>query len=748
VAAPQTNDCDYGGRRETINRHPKNANFRYPNRKIVRLSLNTALRLTADGAYPSQPALPKCSVCAAWGNAVRYCSSCLRAVRCLTAQDSAMNKLVTGCAAMIAAFALGPFSIAQVPAPSVSAETVPANLRRAPALNKEDFEAWLDGFMPYALEAADIAGAVIVLVKDGQVLSEKGYGFADVKTRRLVDPKTTLFRPGSISKLFTWTAVMQQVEAGKLDLDTDVNDYLDFKIPARDGKPITLRNLMTHTPGFADTYKNLFLTSGTALPLGRLLAAWTPDRIFPPGEVPAYSNYGAALAGYIVERASGEPFDEYVARHIFVPLQMQHSSFSQPLPPQLLAGMSSGYVAGSGDAQPYEYVGPSPAGSLAATGDDISHFMIAHLQDGQYGTVRILQPETARAMHAPQKQFNPPLNPMALGFYREDLNGHAIAGHAGDTLSFHSDLHLLLTDQVGLFISMNSAGKARAAHALRGSLLRDFMDRYFPVAASAPLPTMSTAVAHGKLLKGTYRLSRRAVSGFVNLGHLLNQSEVEVKPDGTLIASALLDGGGASPIEWREVRPFIWTDPSNRKLLVAAIQHGQVANFASSELLPAVMVFQPVPAWASASWNLPLLKGTAAILLLAALAWPLGSLIRRYYNRPFPLQGRSRTLYRWIRLTAVTDVVVLGAFLYIITAASSRIGLLNDALDPWLRVLQVLCLFGIVGAGLSIWNVVRVWPERGRSVWAKLADTLIMGACVAFVWFAISLQFLSLRLNY
>ena len=102
--------------------------------------------------------------------------------------------------------------------------------------------AWLDGFVPYALKSGDIAGAVVVVVKDGQVLTERGYGYADIAAEKPVDPKTTLFRPGSISKLFTWTAVMQQVEAGKIDLDADINKYLDFKIPPRGTvKPITMR---------------------------------------------------------------------------------------------------------------------------------------------------------------------------------------------------------------------------------------------------------------------------------------------------------------------------------------------------------------------------------------------------------------------------------------------------------------------------------------------------------------------------
>src|SRR5688572_4550566 len=181
-----------------------------------------------------------------------------------------------------------------------------ADAPTAPELTRADAETWLDGFMPYALGSADIAGAVVVIVKDGQVLLQKGYGYADVAARKPVDPELTLFRPGSVSKLFTWTAVMQLVEQGKLDLDADVNTYLDFKVPPRDGQPVTLRNFLTHTPGFEEQLKGLmFADPASITPLRESLARWVPTRIFAAGSTPAYSNYATALAGHIVERVSG-----------------------------------------------------------------------------------------------------------------------------------------------------------------------------------------------------------------------------------------------------------------------------------------------------------------------------------------------------------------------------------------------------------------------------------------------------------
>src|SRR5947199_115037 len=198
-----------------------------------------------------------------------------------------------------------PTKVPPTGAPETGAKIPQVPTRAAHALTKEDVEAWLDGFTPYALQRGDVAGAVVVVVKDGQVLLAKGYGYADVVARKPVDPERTLFRAGSVSKLFTWTAVMQLVEQGKLDLDADINTYLDFKIPSRNGKPVTLRNLMTHTPGFDETIRALILNDTHYLkPLGEALRRWVPPRVTAAGSTPAYSNYGAALAGYIVEHVS------------------------------------------------------------------------------------------------------------------------------------------------------------------------------------------------------------------------------------------------------------------------------------------------------------------------------------------------------------------------------------------------------------------------------------------------------------
>src|SRR5258707_7133029 len=200
------------------------------------------------------------------------------------------------------------------------------------ALEKAGLEAFFDGIVPLELERSDIAGATILVMKGGKDLLRKGYGFSDVSKKKPVDPETTMFRLASISKLFTWISVMQLAEQGKLDIDADVTKYLDFQVAPAFGKPITLRNLMTHTGGFEEEIRDILLTNPKwVTPLRDFLIENQPRRIFPPGEVPAYSNYGVGLAGYVVQRVSGEPFEQYVAEHIFQPLGMKLSSFKKRL---------------------------------------------------------------------------------------------------------------------------------------------------------------------------------------------------------------------------------------------------------------------------------------------------------------------------------------------------------------------------------------------------------------------------------
>jgi CubicO group peptidase (beta-lactamase class C family) len=637
----------------------------------------------------------------------------------------------------------GPQAVASV-APAASPGPAAAQLTQA------DVAAWLDGYMPYALERGDIAGAVVVVVKDGQVLVKKGYGYSDVAKRTPVDPDTTMFRPGSVSKLFTWTAVMQQVEEGRINLDRDVNTYLDFKLPPYQGKPVTMRNLMTHTGGFEEDIRNLLTYDPKgAPPLGDVLKSHIPARIFPPGEVPAYSNYGAALAGYIVQRVSGQPFEAYVEQHIFQPLGMTHASFRQPLPDSLKPLAAKGYMTASTPALPFEVVGLAPAGSSTISGGDMAHFMIAHLQDGAYQGQRILQPQTAEMMHAtPLTTINPALHRMLLGFYETSRNGHRIIAHGGDTNVFHSDLQLFLDDHVGLFVSMNSRSKEGAVNAIRTALLDGFADRYFPGPAMQGHVDPDQARADAARVSGSYWSSRRPDRNFFSLIELLSTTRIAADKDGHLVSPAVLGLNDQAKV-FEEIGPMLWREVGGKDLLGAKVVDGKVIMWGEGDEAP-FQVFTPAPAWRNGAWLWPLTQLSIAILLLTAVLWPVNALVRRRYGARFERTGQAALSYRLVHGGAAAAGLLTVAWLVSEVLMLQTLSV-TSALDPWILLLHLLSIVVFPLAFLAAaWNVVVIWRARAgwRGAFAKGWSVLVAASCLVVLWVALAFHLIGLGLGY
>ena len=536
---------------------------------------------------------------------------------------------------------------------------------------------------------------------------------------------------------------MQLVESGKIDLDADINQYLDFRIPNRRDGPITMRHLMTHRPGFEESVRGLITLPSVRKPvLGEELKRWVPRRIFSAGSTPAYSNYGTGLAGYIVERVSGMSFESYVEKNIFIPLSMRNSTLNQPLPARFAGSVATGYASASERAQPFEVIPNVPAGGLSSTGADIARFMIAHLEDG--GSV--LSPKTTRLMHNSFVSTDNFSNRMALGFYEQKVNGvHAIA-HGGDTQWFHSDLVLWPAQEVGLFISVNSSGHAGAAGKLRELLLQQFVERYFRRAGlDSPMKDRKVAAQEAAKLAGSYVFTRRSDSSFLRAGQIFSQLTVTAMPDGSLVTPSSKAPGLTD--KWLPVAAGLWRRSDGTETIAAVLRNSKVERIAIGSIAP-IMLFERVPAWRNGALISVMLGASVLTLLLFLLGSALARFFRWRYGQAPNAQGIDLHVKRAVIIIGAGVFASLVAWVFVFIKLSGEDpAALNGALDPLVRAAQIGSLVFMPAlpavAGWALWRSL-----RSRKVTNTATAAALLTSAVVIFWTAADFNFLSLTLDY
>ena len=603
----------------------------------------------------------------------------------------------------------------------------------AHALEKSDVETFFDGIIPLQLERSDVAGATVLVMKDGKELLKKGYGFSELAKKKPADPNTTMFRLASISKLFTWVSVMQLAEQGKLDIDADVNKYLDFQIALAFGKPITLRNLMTHTGGFEEEVRDILLTDPKmATPLREFLIQNQPRRIFPPGEIPAYSNYGVGLAGYVVQRVSGEPFEQYVAEHIFLPLGMKHSSFTQPLAEGLSSFASDGYRGNTErPAVGFEIFNPAPAGGVSSTAFDMGRFGQALLNGGELDGHRMLKSETLQAMSTKQFVASDALPPQCMGFYQTWRNGLRFIGHDGDLIAFHSMFLLEPKEKLVIFVSYNSAGSANKT---RAEILTAFADRYYPYAQTAKFQELP--VDELKAIDGSYQATRRSESNKLKMGSLLGQSEATVDKDGVLRVDDFKDLRGHVR-QWKPIGKDVWQEANDQRRMFA-IRDGSGKIVRVAVGFPGVQ-FERVPWFENGKMILPLLTCSMVIVLMV-----VGAALVRFGRRmflskrpPLPQQPGTMRLTIAPKLSAIAWVTLAVGTAMLMSRLQNETILPTHAIDKYFILMTLVSGAAIFLSIFAVFKGLLIWRHSEIRFISKLKSSLVAAACLFLCWFSV-----------
>ncbi|MEK4047664.1 serine hydrolase [Paenibacillus sp. FSL H8-0048] len=470
-------------------------------------------------------------------------------------------------------------------APAVHAAAVPPASSAAPAaaavtgkpLTTENVDAFLKPFFGSKDVQAQLAGAVVVVVKDGKAVVKEGFGYADKAAKTKVDPDKTVFRMASVSKTFTATAAMQLVEQGKLDLKADFQTYtgkMAFDNPF--GVPVTVADLLTHTTGFRiqdPLPEDINQDFTTKVSIEDYVVKHMPPVVREPGTSYMYDNFASMLLGLVVEKASGMPYEDYMQQHVFAPLKMDSSGFL--LEGKLKDNLATAYDATGKEVDLYN-VTPTvmPQGGMLSTGDDVAKFMTAFLNGGAVDNNRILKADTVQSMEEYRSSIHPMLPNTTYGFEAPlQLPGAGssskIITKAGDLIGFSTYMFLIPEQNTGVFIAYNQQSTLREL--FYPAFIQSFFPQYAaPVKLDAYKPKSTEALKaftgyyadlRMKSLVSTVSVQNGAL--MINDGFLGSRKLIQVDDNlftdeltGKFTGFTIKDDGGSAYLKEPYLNPF------------------------------------------------------------------------------------------------------------------------------------------------------------------------------------------------
>jgi CubicO group peptidase (beta-lactamase class C family) len=583
---------------------------------------------------------------------------------------------------------------------------------------------YLDGIIESRLKDRGIAGATMALVKDGQIYSLQGYGYSDVNNRKKTDPNRTLFRIGSISKTFIWTALMQLKAEGKLSLEEPVKTYLPELGSKLDGgeKAVRVIDLMNHTPGLEDRIIGLFSKDAEDIkPLEQLLEVDPPERVRDPDTYASYSNYGAGVACRIVEAVSGMDWNDYVETKILQPAGMERTTFRQPLPQNLAGDMSKGYTNEAGQLveQYFEYVPMTGIGGASSTAADMARYMMMHLQLGTIDSVSVLDSATAQQMQSPSFRHHPAVNPMRHGFIDFSQNGITIFGHGGDTFWFHSIMALYPEQNMGLFISFNTAENIMdPSKIVYASVIRDFTDYLFPERLRTPDPVPDEELTG---YSGEYELNRYPHSTIAKISKLA--MVMKVYPKEGYLATEL--GGNYdlwSPIGNNAFRSLESSEVIAFEEVDGKFQHMFIGGYP-------IFAFDRLSVIETPGFHAMVFSLTLLIMIITLIYWPLAYMVRRGYReeRPTKLPLAAKFL-AWFNI-----------FFYILFFILIGIGFANpvDLVYGVPKVVEVALAVPILNIVLLLlmgFMMAWIWRENYSKRWNRVYYFILVLTFTVAIW--------------
>ena len=576
----------------------------------------------------------------------------------------------------------------------------------------------LDALADLFMTTEQVPGAVAAIVS-GEKVIKRGYGLSDIEAGTAAGPDDTRFEIGSITKLFTWVAVMMLVEEGRLDLQADVSQYLqDIAVPGTE--PLTMAQLMSHRGGFEESY-TIFDAEIAALPRAEALTAAAPEQVFPRSEVTSYSNWGVALAGRVVEEVAGETWEALVQSRILDPLGMQDTTVAEKLRRPDQPPLSQSYRVQGGIAHPafrIDIGAFAPAGSIASTAADMSRFLRFLMGDGALDGERLLQPETMARMRTRLFNDRPQGADMAHGLQSRPRFGTMVYGHGGGVNEFLSNLVFIPEIGAGVFISQNG-GTGAGLPFLVPDLILAALAEDAGLSESAP-QGVPDAHARAAEAAGRYLTNRRTFSGPGQFFGALSVLSVTAMPDGALVLpTATLP----APSRFEPIGPDLWQNIQGERISLIRNKDGQVVRLADGT---GANTHDRLSGLADPIWLWFSLAGAVllSVTTLLGLLWRHG------------LGGGSLFGSIAAGLALAGAVSVLGLLSAGVAAAlaAARLGseYLFDQPQPTMEMFLVAADIVAVLAGTVLLSLILVWRAPGWGLWRCLHHSAFAVALAAF----------------
>ncbi|NMM63729.1 beta-lactamase family protein [Clostridium sp. P21] len=597
-------------------------------------------------------------------------------------------------------------------------------------INEKEIELFSDKFFTQNMKKNNVPGAAIVVVKDGKVIFKKGYGYANIEKKVPIDPDKTVFRNGSVGKLFTAAAVMQLYEKGLINLDDNVNNYLKtFKVNNKFSKPVTFANIMTHSSGL-DSGCEIGGASKSKLnqiSYENYMKTHVPNVINEPGTITNYSNSGYNLLGYLIEKISGMSYENYMQKNIFDALNMKNSNVVSKV-----ENMASGYNFENGSLNTVNYTGYEPSlgcGSINSTVIDMANFMIANLQNGKLGDNQILNESTSKLMQKQHFTNNTDLPGMAYGFIQNYKNNQKIIKHEGAVNGFITSMFLMPEHNLGFYVATNSLNP------ITFQFEDAFVNHYYPLKQNKLINPPSNFKEKTHEYAGTYREYHDVSKSYITKCFALFGDDYEVKIEDNKNGTLTMKGMSMEKVPFStklvQIKPMLFQRQDNLEYVAfRKDKSGHVTHLFSGNTPEES--FEKTKWYENQKLNLCLLAGSLLIFAITSLVC-FSKFIIRIIRRKTCQDSKLLILAKLSLKTSCffNTLCTMGIFAVLIHVGyDMNFGLPNIfyALLSGLMATSILTIFNVVFTFI-------IWRKKHWALTKRGCYTVITIASVLFICF-------------